>query len=126
MSSSTAGQLAMEDDAPVSSKVIPRAASEEAAGSVASCGGRVVVMRLSPIHDTRKQGHVTYMIQLACEKGLSAYVDDGRIRPPAAHRLDTGRLYRLALKKGRAGAGITRWRKREWPSGKSPRSSPGV
>ena len=51
-----------------------------------------------------KQGLVTYAIHVAREKGVSAYVGDGLNRWPAAHRLDTARLYRLALEKADAGA----------------------
>jgi nucleoside-diphosphate-sugar epimerase len=98
------GQLSREEDAPVRSEVVPRAASEEAAASVAERGGRVVVMRLPQVHDTVKQGLITYAIQVAREKGVSAYVGEGLNRWPAAHRLDTAHLYRLALEKGHAGA----------------------
>ncbi len=99
MGSGGSGQPRTEDDPPVSSKVIPRAASEEAAAVVADRGVRVIVVRLPQVHDTVKQGLVTYAIQVAREKGISAYVGDGRNRWPAAHRLDTARLYRLALEK---------------------------
>jgi nucleoside-diphosphate-sugar epimerase len=51
-----------------------------------------------------KQGLVTYAINLAREKGASAYVGEGLNRWPAAHVLDTAHLYRLALEKGKAGA----------------------
>jgi len=98
------GQLATEDDAPVSSAIIPRAASEELAASLAARGGHVVVMRLPQVHDTVKQGLVTYAVQLARQKGVSAYVGEGLNRWPAAHRFDVARLYRMALEKGRAGA----------------------
>ena len=104
MGNSGHGQLATEKDAPASSKIVPRAASEEAAASVATRGGRVLVVRLPQVHDTVKQGLVTYLIRLAREKGVSAYVGDGLNRWPAAHRLDTVHLYRLALEKGDAGA----------------------
>jgi nucleoside-diphosphate-sugar epimerase len=104
MASSKPGVPATENDPKVSSKVVPRAASEEAAAAVAARGGRVIVVRLPQVHDTRKQGLVSYAIQVAREKGVSAYVGDGHNRWPAAHRLDTARLYRLALEREVAGA----------------------
>ena len=93
----TPGRLTTEEDAPNSP--VPRTASEEAAAAVAAKGVRVSVMRLSQIHDPVKQGLITYLIALAREKGVSAYVGDGLNRWPAAHRLDAARLYRLALEK---------------------------
>jgi len=103
MSSSAPGLPATENDPPVTSKVVPRAASEEAAASVAARGVRTAIVRLPQVHDTVKQGLVTYAIHVAREKGVSAYVGDGLNRWPAAHRLDTARLYRLALEKADAG-----------------------
>jgi nucleoside-diphosphate-sugar epimerase len=97
------GIPATEDDPPATSKVVPRAASEEGAASVAAQGGRVAVVRLPQVHDTVKQGLITYAIQVAREKGVSAYVGEGRNRWPAAHRSDTAHLYRLALEKGQGG-----------------------
>jgi nucleoside-diphosphate-sugar epimerase len=104
MSSSAPGVPATENARPVSSKVVPRAASEEAAEAVAAKGVPVSVVRLPQVHDTVKQGLVTYAIQMAREKGVSAYVGEGRNRWPAAHRLDTAHLYRLALEKAEAGS----------------------
>jgi nucleoside-diphosphate-sugar epimerase len=98
------GHLITEDDPPVSSEAVPRSASEEAAASVAARGVRVAIVRLPQVHDTVKQGLVTYAISLAREKGVSAYVGDGLNRWPAAHRLDTAHLYRLALEKTNSGA----------------------
>jgi len=103
MASAGNGHLATENDAPVSSKVVPRAASEEAAASVAARGVRVAIVRLPQVHDTVKQGLVTYAIHLAREKGVSAYVGNGLNRWPAAHVLDTAHLYRLALEKTEQG-----------------------
>jgi nucleoside-diphosphate-sugar epimerase len=93
------GRPATEEDAPDSSHPIPRAASEQAAAAIAARGVRVGVMRLSQVHNTFKQGLVTYAIELARQKGVSAYVGDGRNCWPAVHVLDAARLYRLALEK---------------------------
>jgi len=103
MANSAPGVLSTELDPPASSQLIPRAASEEAAASVAARGIRVAIVRLPQVHDTVKQGLVTYVIQVAREKGVSAYVGDGRNRWPAAHRFDTAHLYRLALEKATPG-----------------------
>jgi nucleoside-diphosphate-sugar epimerase len=97
------GQPATEDSAVISSDVIPRAASEEAAASVAADGVNVSVVRLPQVHDTVKQGLVTYAIAMARDKGVCAYVGGGRNRWPAAHVLDTARLYRLAIEKAEPG-----------------------
>ena len=93
----TPGRLTTEEDVPNSP--IPRIASEQAAASVAAKGVRVSVMRLPQVHDPVKQGLITYMIAVAREKGVSAYVGDGRNRWPAVHRLDAAKLYRLAFEK---------------------------
>jgi nucleoside-diphosphate-sugar epimerase len=103
ISSSGPGLPATEDDLPVSSEVVPRAATEEAAASVAARGVRVAIVRLPQVHDTVKQGLVTYAINLARERGVSAYVGAGLNRWPAAPLLDTAHLYRLALEKGDGG-----------------------
>jgi nucleoside-diphosphate-sugar epimerase len=63
-----------------------------------------VVVRLPQVHDRVKQGLITYLINIAREKGVSAFVGDGLNRWAAAHLLDAARLYRLALEKASAGA----------------------
>jgi nucleoside-diphosphate-sugar epimerase len=93
----TPGRLTTEEDAP--SSPFPRVASEEAAATLAAKSVRVSVVRLPQVHDPVKQGLITYLIAVAREKGVSAYVGDGLNRWPAAHRLDVARLYRLALEK---------------------------
>jgi nucleoside-diphosphate-sugar epimerase len=82
----------------------PRKASEVAGASVAERGVNVSVVRLPQVHDTVKQGLITYAVALAREKGVSAYIGEGRNRWPAAHVLDVARLYRLALEKHEAGS----------------------
>jgi nucleoside-diphosphate-sugar epimerase len=104
IANSAPGRSATEEDAPDISHPIPRVASELAAASLAAKGLRVGVMRLPQVHNTFKQGLVTYAIELARQKGVSAYVGDGRNRWPAVHVLDAARLYRLALEKLEAGA----------------------
>jgi nucleoside-diphosphate-sugar epimerase len=99
MANTVPGQLAREDGSTISSSVIPRAASEEAAALVAAEGVKVSVVRLPQVHDPVKQGLVTPAIAMFREKGVCAYIGDGRNRWPAAHVLDVARLYRLALEK---------------------------
>jgi len=98
------GQPASEDNAVISSSVIPRAASEEAAAAVAAQGVNVSVVRLPQVHDQVKQGLITYAVAMAREKGVSPYVGEGLNRWPAAHVADTALLYRLALEKQAPGA----------------------
>jgi nucleoside-diphosphate-sugar epimerase len=77
----------------------PRRLSEVAGAAVSERGVNVSVVRLPQVHDTVKQGLITYAIQVAREKGASAYIGEGLNRWPAAHVLDVARLYRLALEK---------------------------
>ena len=99
------GRLGTEEDEPIPSSIgVPRSASEEAATAMASRGVRASVVRLPQVHDRVKHGLVTYLIAVAGEKRVSAYVGDGRNRWPAVHLLDSARLYRLALENGSAGA----------------------
>jgi nucleoside-diphosphate-sugar epimerase len=98
------GRPATEDDAPTASSAMPRSASEEAAVLRGQTGVRASVVRLPQVHDRHKFGLVSYLIEIAREKGVSAFVGDGRNRWPAVHKLDAARLYVLALEKGAAGA----------------------
>ena len=101
---SKTGGPAVETDDHVTSAEFPRAASEEAADALIAKGGRVMVMRLPQVHDTRHQGRIAQHIQLARQNGRVAYVGEGKNRVPAVHVSDAVRLYRLALEKGQAGA----------------------
>ncbi len=98
------GQVRKETDPPVDSQAIPRR-PEQAAQAVAAKGVHVAIVRLPQVHDTRKQGLVTWMIQIAREKGVSAYVGDGANRWAAGPLKDVAHLYRLAVEK--TGPGLT-------------------
>lgn len=95
------GIVTTEEMPAASSRVMARAASEEAADAVAARAGNSIVVRLPQVHDTVKQGLVTYAIQIAREKGVSAYIGDGLNRWSAAPLFAAARLYRLVLEKGR-------------------------
>ena len=77
------GHVRTESDPPVSSTAIPRQ-PEQAAKGAAERGVRVGIVRLPQVHDTRKQGLVSFLTQMAREKGVSAYVGDGANRWAAA------------------------------------------
>jgi nucleoside-diphosphate-sugar epimerase len=98
----TPGSVATEDVEIPADSPLPRV-SEQTVFQFAR-GVRASAVRLPQVHDTRKQGLVTYLIAIAREKGVSAYVGDGQNRWPAIHVLDAAPLYRLALEKGTAGA----------------------
>jgi nucleoside-diphosphate-sugar epimerase len=78
---------------------------EQAAQTVSAKGVHVAIVRLPQVHDTRKQGLVTRLIQIAREKGVSAYVGDGATRWAAGPLKDVARLFRLAVEN--TGPGMT-------------------
>jgi nucleoside-diphosphate-sugar epimerase len=82
----------------------PRRLSEVAGAAVSERGVNVSVVRLPQVHDTVKQGLITYAVRVAREKGASAYIGEGLNRWPAAHVLDVARLYRLAIEKREPGS----------------------
>lgn len=77
--------------------------SEQAGLAYAARGVRAMAIRLPQVHGEKgKAGLITYLVELARQKGRAACVGDGSERWAAAHRADVARLYRLALEKGKA------------------------
>jgi len=82
-----------------------RHATAELTLSFAAQGVRSSVMRLPPTnHGEGDNGFIATLVGVAREKGASGYIGDGASRWPAVHRLDSARLFRLALE---APAGTT-------------------
>jgi nucleoside-diphosphate-sugar epimerase len=100
--SAAPGTLATEDVVNLANPN-PRVASEVAGLEMAEAGVKVVVMRLPQVHDTRRQGLVSPLIEITREKGVCAYIGEGTNRWPAAHVVDVALLYRLAVEQGQAG-----------------------
>jgi len=99
------GKLATEEIVPPFNPAWPRA-SEQTADAVAALNVRVAALRLSPsVHgDEDKHGFIPILVNIAKEKGVSAYIDKGLNRWNAVHRLDAAHLFRLALENAAPGA----------------------
>lgn len=97
------GQLAREDIFD-DSHPNPRIASERAGNELLEAGVNVSVMRLPQVHNTQKQGLITPLLAIFRQKGVAAYIGEGRNRWPAGHRDDVALLYRLAIERGESGA----------------------
>ncbi|GAN67549.1 SDR family oxidoreductase [Acetobacter orleanensis] len=97
------GRILTEDDNVPTTYSFPRV-SEQTALHLVSQGVIASVIRLSQIHNVRRQGLVSTLIDIARTTGLSAYINDGNNLWPAAHVSDVARLFRIALEMPEAGA----------------------
>lgn len=82
----------------------PRIASERAGQELLDQGVNLSTVRLSQIHDRRRQGLVSYLIDIARARGHAAYVGEGGVRWSACHLGDAARLFRMALDRAERGA----------------------
>lgn len=82
----------------------PRIASEMAGNELLEAGVNVSVMRLPQVHNPLRQGLISPLVSIARDKGVVAYVGEGRNRWPAGHLSDVARLYVLAVEAAERGA----------------------
>jgi nucleoside-diphosphate-sugar epimerase len=105
MASAAPGELRKESDPPAPAGAVPRSPEQTARAVAEKRGLRLGIVRLPQVHDTRKQGLVPFLTQIAREKGVSAYVGEGANRWAAAPLKDVAHLYRMAVEK--TGLGVT-------------------
>ncbi|GGJ35812.1 SDR family oxidoreductase [Deinococcus roseus] len=98
------GRLATEQDKS-STSAHPRFATAQATLDLAQQGVRSSVLRLSPtVHGKGDPGFVAVLIQIARQKGVAGFIEEGNSRWPTVHRLDAARLFRHAVEKAPAGS----------------------
>lgn len=81
----------------------PRVATEIEGNALLAEGVNLQVVRLPQVHDTRRQGLITWYIQHAIEKGVVACIGEGENRWSAVHLSDAAALYRRVLEHGERG-----------------------
>jgi len=73
--------------------------------SLATQGVRSSIVRLPPTnHGDGDNGFMATLVGIAREKGAAGFIGDGANRWPAVHRLDSARLFRLAVETAPAGS----------------------
>lgn len=99
------GHLVTEQDVGDLTAATSRGSAEAEVLELAARGVRVTIVRLATLvhgeEDVR--GFIPMLVEMARERGASAYVGAGGNRWPAVHRLDAARLFRLAVEGAPAG-----------------------
>ncbi|WP_089107709.1 SDR family oxidoreductase [Streptomyces hyaluromycini] len=99
------GRLGTEEDTPdLAGPGAHRAEAERSALALADRGVRVSVIRLPQVHGAGDHAFVPFLIGVARDKGVAAYLGDGTNRWSSVHRLDAATLYRKAVETAPAGA----------------------
>jgi nucleoside-diphosphate-sugar epimerase len=84
---------------------LARRATAEFTLSLAANGVRSSVVRLPPTnHGDGDNGFMATLVAIARDKGVAGFIGDGSNRWPAVHRLDSARLFRLAVEGAPAGS----------------------
>jgi nucleoside-diphosphate-sugar epimerase len=109
------GRVATEQDLPdldpatthLTDGPLIRAANAQTTLALASRGVRSSVVRLPPTnHGDGDNGFMATLVSIARDKGVSGYIGDGTNRWPAVHRLDSARVFRLAVEAAPAGSAL--------------------
>ena len=74
------------------------------AGALARRPRRPLVRRAPTNHGDGDNGFLAALVGIARERGVAGYIGNGTNRWPAVHRLDSARLFRLALERAPAGS----------------------
>jgi len=106
IASGAGGGLVLESDAsPAHGPDSMRGGGENLLLSFAERGVRTISARFPPtVHGTGDHGFVSTLVDVARERGTSAYVGDGTARWSAVHVSDAAVLVRLALEQAPASA----------------------